>query len=177
MSDIHIHSHTEPESEVRAFRAVVEAVLPRPPEAVFDYPANLENNPAWNWSVTVTTSLTPGPNRPRSTVLAGLGGGTGRPPDTRIESPGSFPSARSKSHPVPLVSHLPVRTAARRGGHHQSDRPRRGPARPSRRSSRSLRREGQDQHWSQPGYSPHRSHPQPARRRLDKPSPHTEVER
>lgn len=69
MSDIHIHSHTEPESEVRAFRAVVEAVLPRPPEAVFDYLANLENNPAWNWSVTVTTSLTPGPNRPGARYL------------------------------------------------------------------------------------------------------------
>lgn len=46
--------------------ATVKTMIAVPPEPVFDYLSSLENNPQWNWSVTATTPLTPGPLEPGS---------------------------------------------------------------------------------------------------------------
>jgi uncharacterized protein YndB with AHSA1/START domain len=69
-------------------RVVVHAVLPREPEAVFDYLARLENNPEWNWAVTSILALTDGPPRQGSLYLQGSAGGDGTTLElTQIEPP------------------------------------------------------------------------------------------
>lgn len=59
MTDTHIRN----KRDIPSLKATVKAVIPLPAERVFDYLSELDNNPQWNWSVTATTPLTPGPPR------------------------------------------------------------------------------------------------------------------
>lgn len=57
------------DTNAQKLTASAEATIPLAPEQVFDYLSTLENNPKWNWSVTATTLLTPGPVGPGSRYL------------------------------------------------------------------------------------------------------------
>lgn len=64
MNDTHTPSCNKPDTPT--LKATVKAIIPLPPDRIFDYLSELENNPQWNWSVTATTPLTPGPLEPGS---------------------------------------------------------------------------------------------------------------
>lgn len=59
MNDTHTPPYNKPDTPT--LKATVKAMIPLPPDRVFDYLSELENNSKWNWSVTATTPLTPGP--------------------------------------------------------------------------------------------------------------------
>lgn len=73
--------------------ASAEATIPLAPEQVFAYLSTLENNPEWNWSVTATTLLTPGPVGPGSRYLQASTAQPDHPQSlevTRLEPPHLF---------------------------------------------------------------------------------------
>jgi hypothetical protein len=55
------HTHAEVLITMSSFRN--ELIIDRPNEDVFTYLADFENVPHWNYAITRTTKLTPGPSR------------------------------------------------------------------------------------------------------------------
>lgn len=62
MNDPHTDTPTTP-LPPENLRASASAIISGTPEYIFDYISRLENNRHWNWSITSTTPLTPGPVR------------------------------------------------------------------------------------------------------------------
>ena len=102
--------------------------IARPPAEVFAYLADLEHTPEWNWAITNTRKLSPGPvavgtryqqtrsvPRPAEEMLEV----TGLDPDTRIEVVGDLASFRAR-----LTYELsPIATGTRLTNSVELDRP------------------------------------------------------